>query len=74
MADTTRKYCPEKRCSDCSKMGTLFHHWGDLVLEGDIGDFCHGCFMKRTDRINAGKSPLPLGQTEESDIITEQMS
>lgn len=65
MADTLRADRPERHCSDCGKKGTLFEHWGDVVPEGAIGNFCHPCFTLRGKWVNAGNEPPPLGQIQD---------
>lgn len=58
MADTIRGSFPEKTCSDCSRKGCWFTHWGPLVPKGESGSFCWFCWTLRLSS-NQGK---PLGQ------------
>lgn len=61
MPDTKRGNFPDKPCSDCKEMGTIFEHWGPLVPDGQRGSFCDFCWSRRQDRRERGEAPLPLG-------------
>lgn len=61
MADTKRGDFPEKICNDCGKKGCIFIHWGELVPEGKIGNFCWICWLVRNVDFEETKIAKPLG-------------
>lgn len=57
MPDTIRGDFPDTICSDCGEKGCVFRHWGPLVPEGKVGDFCGYCWTRR-DKLGMR---VPLG-------------
>jgi len=61
MADTKRGDFPELICSDCGRKGCSFVHFGDLVPEGEVGNFCFACWLARDTDFGETGVVKPLG-------------
>lgn len=61
MADTVRGHFPDVNCSDCGEKGTIIRHWGSLVPEESVGNFCYHCWNMRIKANERGEAPKPLG-------------
>jgi hypothetical protein len=61
MADTQRGDFKDLKCSDCGRPGCSFQHWGSMVPEGPIGNFCWSCWFARNADFDATGAVKPLG-------------
>lgn len=68
MPDTIREDRPNTHCSDCDVLGTAIRHWGPLVPDGEVGDFCPTCWTLRNSTYSQSKKVLPLGYRNEENV------
>lgn len=61
MPDTINVSLENTPCSDCREVGMVcMTHFGSLVPEGEVGNFCQECWRQRNEEEQNGLEPRPI--------------